>query len=200
MQTKTIKIRKKYVFGFFFFVIAAITIFMLINAFTEMNKAAPDPVENYDNIELIQFEPDVGDMKAVLYPDEAPNAVSLFVSTAESGGYNGLTAGLYEQKSVFTLDAPEIDGTYKAELHKNLWPFKGALCMTDGGDIVFINTVQYTDEDKEYLSAEEGEMPEVRHAFFGQVFEGVDVLEKIADSEMGTEIAVKSVEILTDSE
>lgn len=37
--------------------------------------------------------------------------------------------------------------------------------MTDGGDIVFINTVQYTDEDKEYLSAEEGEMPEVRHAF-----------------------------------
>ena len=88
MQTKTIKIRKKYVFGFFFFVIAAITIFMLINAFTEMNKAAPDPVENYDNIELIQFEPvgdgaqvalistDVGDMKAVLYPDEAPNAVS----------------------------------------------------------------------------------------------------------------------------
>ena len=147
MQTKTIKIRKKYVFGFFFFVIAAITIFMLINAFTEMNKAAPDPVENYDNIELIQFEPvgdgaqvalistDVGDMKAVLYPDDAPNAVSLFVSTAESGGYNGLTAGLYEQKSVFTLDAPEIDGTYKAELHKNLWPFKGALCMTDGGDI-----------------------------------------------------------------
>ena len=144
---------------------------------------------------------------------EAPNAVSLFVSTAESGGYNGLTAGLYEQKSVFTLDAPEIDGTYKAELHKNLWPFKGALCMTDGGDIVFINTVQYTDEDKEYLSAEEGEMPEVRHAFyehggvpnyagqyavFGQVFEGVDVLEKIADSEMGTEIVVKSVEILTE--
>lgn len=227
MQTKTIKIRKKYVFGFFFFVIAAITIFMLINAFTEMNKAAPEPVEDYDNIELIQFEPvgdgaqvalistDVGDMKAVLYPDEAPNAVSLFVSTAESGGYNGLTAGLYEQKSVFTLDAPEIDGTYKAELHKNLWPFKGALCMTDGGDIVFINTVQYTDEDKKYLSAEEGEMPEVRHAFyehggvpnyagqyavFGQVFEGIDVLEKIADSEMGTEIMVKSVEILTDSE
>ena len=85
--------------------------------------------------------------------------------------------------------------------------------MTDGGDIVFINTVQYTDEDKEYLSAEEGEMPEVRHAFyeqggvpnyagqyavFGQVFEGIDVLEKIADSEMGTEIMVKSVEILTE--
>ena len=35
-------------------------------------------------------------------------------------------------------------------------------------------------------------------AVFGQVFEGIDVLEKIADSEMGTEIAVKSVEILTE--
>ena len=151
MQTKTIKIRKKYVFGFFFFVIAAITIFMLINAFTEMNKAAPDPVENYDNIELIQFEP-VGDGAQV------------------------------------------------------------ALISTDVGDM---KAVLYPDEDKEYLSAEEGEMPEVRHAFyehggvpnyagqyavFGQVFEGIDVLEKIADSEMGTEIAVKSVEILTDSE
>lgn len=98
--------------------IAAITIFMLINAFTEMNKAAPDPVENYDNIELIQFEPvgdgaqvalistDVGDMKAVLYPDEAPNAVSLLSALPRAADIMGLQRGFTSRRAYSLLTLP----------------------------------------------------------------------------------------------
>lgn len=223
IQTTTIKVKKTYVFAFFFFIIIAVTVFMLFNAFTEMTAGTPDPVEDYSDMSLIQLDAPAedavrvkisttaGDMTAVIYKDECPVAADIFISAAESGDYNGIDAVRYEQGSVFTLDAPEIDGIYKAELHKNLWPFKGALCMNDSGDIIFINTVSFTDEEKEYLSAEEGEMPEVRHAFyehggvpnysgqyavFGQVVEGMDVLEKIAAADMEEEIKVTGTKII----
>ncbi len=219
MQTTIIKIKKTHVFALVFFVIAAVTVFMLINIYNEYMAGQPEPLTDIENIELIQLEdPDpslpravistsAGDITAVLYESEAPNAVKRFRESAEAGTYSGLVCGLYEQGSVFTLDVP--DAEYSAELHKNLWPFKGALCMNENGDIIFINTVEYTDEDREYLSAE-GELADVRAAFlehggvpnyarqytvFGQVTDGMDVLEKIARSSLESVITVNSVAV-----
>lgn len=223
IQTKTIKVRKTYVFAFFFFVIIAVTVFMLLNAFSEMKESVPDPVTDYSGMELIQLgtAPDgacavristsYGDMEAVVYQNECPNAAAIFLSCIQNGEYNGIDAVRYEQGSIFTIDAPEREAVYKAEIHKNLWPFKGALCMNDGGDIIFVNTIAFTDEEKEYLSSEEGGLPQVRHAFyehggvpdysgkyavFGQVTKGMDVLEKIAAADTDEEIKIIAAEII----
>lgn len=219
MQTKTIRIRKVYVFAALFIIILAITFSMVKKTFNVYEEALPDPLEDTSDIELIQLsEPSeeltravisttAGDITVVLYENEAPNAVSIFRDNAAQGNIDGVNIQLYELGTVFTLDVP--DRAYEAELHKNLWPFKGALCMNETGDLIFINTVEFSDEDREYLSSE-GELSEVRRAFlehggvpnysrqfavFGQVTEGMDVLEKIASSPVSSVITVNSVTI-----
>lgn len=82
--------------------------------------------------------------------------------------------------------------------------------MNSEGDIIFINTIAFTEEDRAYLESEEAELPQVRAAFlehggvpnysgqlavFGQVTEGLEVLEDIALSGMERVITVNSVEI-----
>ncbi|MDE6593194.1 MAG: peptidylprolyl isomerase [Oscillospiraceae bacterium] len=221
MQKKTIRVSGRSVFIFLFLLIIAVTGFMFIRAYGVMQEGSPTPLTDYENIELIQFAPldntkkavistTAGDITVALFEAETPGAVDIFTSSAESGLYNGLTAGLYEQHTVFTLDVPPRENVYTIELHKNLWPFKGALCMNTEGDIIFINTIPFTDEDREYLSAEEGELSEVRSAFleqggvpnysgqyavFGQITEGIDVMEKIANADQAAVITVTGVSL-----
>lgn len=220
----TFRIKKTHVLFLFILIMVFIGINMLSNAYKLYVESLPEPLDDIENIELIQLEAPPenaltavisttkGDITAVLYEAEAPNAVRIFKNAAESGLYSGLDVGLYEQGSVFTLDVPEPAETYAAELHKNLWTFKGALCMTEDEDIIFINTAKFSDEDREYLSAE-GELADVRGAFlehggvpdysrkyavFGQVIEGTDVLETIAASPTNSVITVTGVRILSE--
>lgn len=217
----TLKVKKTHVFLAAFIIICLITVSMIMNAYREYAEAAPKPLDDMENIQLIQLDKPsadakkavisttAGDITIVLYESEAPNAVSMFKGAAASGQYNGLNAKLYEQHSIFTLNALELDSEYESELHKNLWPFKGAVCMTPEGDIIFVNTIEFTDEDKEYLTAE-GELSQVRAAFlehggvpnysrlytvFGQVISGMDVLEKIACSSADEIITVNSITV-----
>lgn len=222
MQYKTFKVRRVYVFAAIFFFIVAITVFMFLRAFSELKAVTPEQVTDYSNMELIQLNAppengsyarittSMGEMVMVMYENEAPNAVNLFKSSVTDGSLNGLSAGLYEQGSVFTIDVP-AESSYLAEFHKNLWPFRGAVCMTPDGDIVFINTVAFSDEEREYLSAEEGALPEVRNAFlehggvpnfagqyavFGQITEGMDILQAISSSPADSEIIIRSIELI----
>lgn len=222
MRTKTFMVSKRAVFIFLFMFILAVTGFMLLRAWNVMQKGFPEPLTDYENIELIQLtEPpaeaktavistSVGDISVTLFENETPGAVEIFTAAAQAGDYSGLTAGLYEQHTIFTLDSPPLPQVYTPELHKNLWPFKGAVCMNSEGDIIFINTIEFTTEDRAYLESEETELPQVRAAFlehggvpnysgqlavFGQVTEGIEVLEEIALSGMERVITVNSVEI-----
>lgn len=209
IETTKVKVKKSDLFGaaaVIFLLIVIVTIIRMANAYNEFAESAPEPLTDTENIELIQFnspaadqgsavfKTDEGDITVTLYESYAPKAVEIFRNAAENGSMNGISCGLYEQGSIFTLDLPNTEDGYTAELDKNLWPFKGALCMTENGDIIFINTIEFSDEDREYLSAE-GELYNVRKAFlenggvpdysrqyavFGQVTQGLDVLEKIA--------------------
>lgn len=80
-----------------------------------------------------------GEMRAVLYPEYAPETVENFISLAESGYYND--SYIFEQKQdvYFAAGSPNEDGSLGEnadgtnekvvrELHQNLWPFQGALC------------------------------------------------------------------------
>lgn len=221
IEKTTIKVKKTHVFLVALIMILLITGSMIISAYKEYAASVPSPVEDEASISLIQLEEPskdlptalisttMGDIKLVLYPEQAPKAVEIFTEAAKNGVYDGLLAGLYELGTIFTLDAPDTEDTYSIELSDDLWTFSGAVCMTEQKDIIFVNTVDFTDEEKEYL-ASEGELELVRRAYleyggipnyarqytvFGQVTEGMDVLKEIAKSPLETIIIINSVTI-----
>ncbi len=106
------------------------------------------------------IETSYGEIRAVLYPEYAPQTVEQFISLAESGYYNDTY--VFEQKEdvYFAAGTPNADGSLgeenrtnehvPLEVHQNLWPFKGALCVlntsVEGGffDRLFKNTETFT--------------------------------------------------------
>ncbi len=120
----------------------------------------------YDGQPLAVIETTFGTIKAVLYPQYAPNTVQNFIDRANEGYYNGkdvygilqsslfMTGAENEQRnSGVTSDGNPIPNEYSVDL----WPFKGALCSFNGrsgyGDSRFfvINEQPLTDDDVKTL-------------------------------------------------
>ncbi len=96
-----------------------------------------------DDAPVVVFETNKGTMKAVLYPDEAPNYYNYFTKLVESGYYDGTyicaiqeaayALGGTKFSSPETTESPDSDMTQlDAEVSPNLWPFKGALASFVG--------------------------------------------------------------------
>lgn len=108
------------------------------------------------------------------------------------------------------------------EYTPNLWPFKGALCSYSGtqgyGDSRYMicNTFEFTDEDKETLKSaknknggqlfpqelidawiEYGSLPTLSgfQTVFGQIIDGMDVMEQIMSVEVDEKTAVPKEDI-----
>lgn len=145
-------------------------------------------VIDLDTMELVQLnEPkaddtvavidtSLGEVKAVLYPQYAPNAVKNFIDLAESGYYdntyvfhseNGLysAAGSPDKSGILPDGYNKSCELIKREVHQNLWPFKGALCCLStafeqtfwqrftgngtyycGSRFALLNSIEMTDE------------------------------------------------------
>lgn len=94
----------------------------------------------------------LGEVRFRLYPEYSPNAVANFVSLAESGYYDNTYVFDSKQGAYSSMGAPNPDGSVnggfsqdqervKRELHQNLWPFRGAVCL-------FSNTYEQTFKQK----------------------------------------------------
>ena len=179
------------------------------------------------------FDTSAGVFKAVLFPDEAPQAVQNFTTLAQQGYYNGLTITRVEKD--FVVEAGQgADGKgttiwngsrYPIEVSDKLHHYSGALCAAadssgecagvfyvmetlPGGDSV---TQELTDQMNaagwrgEVVSAYQtaGGAPYLDYTdtVFGQVYEGMDVVDIIAqtgvdESQRPTEsITINSVSI-----
>lgn len=142
-----------------------------------------------DTLELVQTEDipegsptaiittSIGEIRAVLYPEYAPETVKQFISLAQDGWYDNtyvfeakndvyFTAGSIDNQGNLPDNTAESQERLPQELHQNLWPFRGALCSlntaTDtsftkrlfktevkytGSRFMILNSVDFSDQE-----------------------------------------------------
>lgn len=103
----------------------------------------------------------MGDITAVLYPDEAPVYVDQFIRLSKEGYYDGTYVFQVQKGVYFSAGTPDntgkLNGSLEAspqenvtvETSANLWPFRGAFCVPLTGhdrsfwENLFGNAVDY---------------------------------------------------------
>lgn len=181
-----------------------------------------------DTIAILHIK-DYGDIKVKFFNDVAPKAVENFISLSESGYYNGVTFHRVINDFMIQGGDPTATGrggqskwgkSFEDEFDYSLVPYRGALCMANSGSNTngsqfFIEQAKY-DEQTYNLLAQNGYPKNLleaykqyggsmhlfcRHTVFGQVIEGMDVLDKIAACEVDSndkpvqDVIIKSIEI-----
>lgn len=150
---------------------------------------------------------DAGVIKLRLFPDKAPKAVENFKTLAKKGAYNDMI--FHRVINDFMIQAGELTGPdgkelpsiygqdFEDEFNRDLFNFRGALSMGNAGpntNSTHFYIVQSPKVDQEYLDLSalplnaEAKYKEIggrayldnRHTVFGHVFEGMEVVDKIA--------------------
>ncbi len=150
-----------------------------------------------------------GDVKVKFFEEVAPKAVENFVTHAKEGYYNGLTFHRIINEFMIQGGDPEGTGMggesiwgegFGTELDYELVPYRGSLCMAMSslpnsiGSQFFITQAHYDESQASYLK--QGGYPEklietykeyggylslyLQYTVFGQVYEGIEIVDKIA--------------------
>lgn len=156
--------------------------------------------------EICVVTTDAGVIKIRLFPDKAPKAVKNFKELAQKGFYNDRSFHRVINDFMIQIGGQEgtkeethtiFGGEFEDEFNKDLFNFRGALSMGNAGPNTNTNhfyIVQSPKVDQEYLDLSalplnaEAKYKEIggrayldmRHTVFGQVFEGMEAVDKIA--------------------
>lgn len=182
---------------------------------------------------VVIFETSKGTFKAVIYEDEVPEFAEYFINLVNQGYYDGtyvfaVQDGVYFMGGSKSTDGTDTDDTEKTtlepEITPNLWPFKGALIsygdkggsfwdqkVMSGSRILFVDTMDFTDEFKDELDSaggneelvetfkEKGGIPNFvqQYTIFGQVYDGMEVYDEICGIEVTDSEALTPTEEIT---
>ncbi|MGM0212716.1 peptidylprolyl isomerase [Enterococcus sp. AZ109] len=161
-----------------------------------------------DDEYLVEMDTTAGNIKIKLFPKEAPKTVENFVTHAKDGYYNGTTFHRVINDFMIQGGDPKGDGTggesiwgepFEDEISPSLYNIRGALSMANAGadtngsqffivqnnkDVSDGLAIQYTPE-KIIEAYKNGGTPHLDgvHTVFGQVTEGMDIVDKIASAE-----------------
>lgn len=152
--------------------------------------------------EIAVISTEFGDMKVRFFPEKAPKTVENFVTHAKNGYYDGII--FHRIIDGFMIQGGDPTGTgaggesiwggkFDDELNKDLKNVRGALAMANAGantngSQFFINQVEnvnlngYDQSGKLKSCSTQGVSC---HSVFGQVFDGLDVIDSIAKVEKG---------------
>ncbi|WP_370465014.1 peptidylprolyl isomerase [Neobacillus kokaensis] len=157
------------------------------------------------------METSMGNIKIKLFPEYAPKTVENFVKHSEEGYYNGLIFHRVIKDFMIQGGDPNGNGTggtsiwgtpFKDEFTPNLFNIRGALSMansganTNGSQFFIVQSSRLDPSMKEQMEKagytqemieaydKNGGTPwlDHRHTVFGQVIEGMDIVDKIADT------------------
>lgn len=184
----------------------------------ELPQLSQDVADNEALVEMVTTE---GSMKIKLFPSIAPKASENFLTHAKDGYYDGLIFHRVIENFMIQGGDPNGSGTggesiwgepFEDEFSNQLYNIKGALSMANSGPNTngsqfFI--VQNNDDMSDGLLSEDvpskiidaykkGGTPHLdgRHTVFGQVIDGMDVVDKIASVKVGeADKPVKDVKI-----
>lgn len=177
-----------------------------------LNKVALPQLDNKvtDDEYLVELVTTEGNVKIKLFPKQAPKAVENFVKHAKDGYYKDTSFHRVIKDFMIQGGDPKGDGTggesiwkkgFKTETSNQLYNIRGALSMaraesrSSNGSQFFIVTnkedvsdglaIQYYPE-KIIDAYKKGGAPQLdgEYTVFGQVTEGMDVVDKIADGEV----------------
>lgn len=183
------------------------------------------------NEKLVEIETTMGSIKIKLFPEYAPKAVENFITHGEEGYYDGLIFHRVIKDFMIQGGDPNGDGTggesiygqpFEDEFSNNLFNLRGALSMANSGSntngsqffIVQKKTVDPSMKTemekagfaKEIIEAyeERGGTPwlDERHTVFGQVIEGMDIVDKIAETPVDAkdkpeeDVLIKDIKVL----
>lgn len=178
---------------------------------------------------------DFGDIKFRFFEDVAPKAVENFLTHSRNGYYNGVT--FHRIMNEFMIQGGDPTGTgsggesiwkdnFQAEVSYEYVPYRGSLCMASSslgiGSQFFITQANYLESMEKPL--QNGGYPQglieqyknyggylslyLNYTVFGQVFEGIDVVDKIASVEVEAsssgemssptkDVVIESIEVTT---
>lgn len=132
-----------------------------------------------DDLPRVEFDTTKGKVVLELFENEAPNSVANFITTVESGAYNGNTfhrvipnfmAQGGQTGSNFTIDCE----CYREDHRKH---FRGSLSMAHRGKDTGSTQFFITHLPTAHLNQEPN--PAAVHTVFGRVIEGMSVVESI---------------------
>lgn len=159
---------------------------------------------------LVEMKTTLGPIKIKLFPEQAPKTVENFLGHAKSGYYNGIIFHRVITDFMIQGGDPTgtgmggesiWGGSFEDEFSQELFNFRGALSMANAGPntngsqffIVqmsnspadMVNQMKkagYPEEAVQYY-AENGGTPwlDHKHTVFGQVVEGMDIVDNIAN-------------------
>ncbi|MFC7366105.1 MULTISPECIES: peptidylprolyl isomerase [Bhargavaea] len=187
--------------------------------------------EAAENEALAIIHTNHGEMKVKLFPEQAPKTVENFLTHAENGYYDGIIFHRIIPDFMIQGGDPTGTGmggesiygsTFEDEFSPELFNLRGALSManagpgTNGSQFFIVQAKRVPSQmlsqlegagfPKEIIEAyaEKGGTPwlDQRHTVFGQVVEGLDVVDEIAGVKTGAQdkpvedVVIQSIEIL----
>ncbi|MFJ8070217.1 peptidylprolyl isomerase [Peribacillus sp. NPDC096447] len=187
--------------------------------------------EVLENEKAVIMQTTMGDIKIKLFPELAPKTVENFLTHAENGYYEGIIFHRVIKDFMLQGGDPtgtgmggeSIWGTpFEDEFSMQLFNLRGALSMANAGpgtngSQFFVVQAQHVDNrmgeqmkqagyPEEIISAymEQGGTPwlDHKHSVFGQVVEGMDVVDTIANVETvagdkpAVDVVIKGITIL----
>jgi peptidyl-prolyl cis-trans isomerase B (cyclophilin B) len=187
--------------------------------------------EIQENEKAVKMVTNKGEIKIKLFPEQAPKAVENFITHSKDGYYDGVTFHRVISDFMIQGGDPQGNGTggesiwgesFEDEFSKELLNIRGALSMANAGPNTngsqfFIVQNSSLDPALEQQMAqagfgkkaietymERGGTPHLdnRHTVFGQVIEGMDVVDKIAAVETGAndkpeeDVVIEKIEVI----
>jgi peptidyl-prolyl cis-trans isomerase B (cyclophilin B) len=180
---------------------------------------------------LVEMETSKGKIKIKLFPEYAPKAVENFVKHSEEGYYNGLNFHRVIKDFMIQGGDPNGNGTggesiygepFEDEFSNQLFNLRGALSManagadTNGSQFFIVQSTNLDPSLKDQMEkvgypkevidsyVKNGGTPwlDHKHTVFGQVIEGMDVVDKIANTPVGSndkpkeDVVIKKINVL----
>ncbi|WP_456273509.1 peptidylprolyl isomerase [Bacillus sp. AK031] len=187
--------------------------------------------EIQENEKAVKMVTNMGDITIKLFPEQAPKAVENFMTHSKDGYYDGVTFHRVINDFMIQGGDPEGSGaggesiwgeSFEDEFSKELLNIRGALSManagpgTNGSQFFIVQNSGIAPElEQQMVQAgfgkraiemymERGGTPHLdnKHTVFGQVIEGMDVVDEIASVETGAndkpaeDVVIEKIEIV----